>query len=113
MIEGDRSVGIEAIASALSSSLRRGRVLLCQRMTTLEERWYWDRRTRTAYYPIRSDGDTVRLVSVWHDEEITDAMNSGALVPLAEIETFRSTTMFDVKSSFRTPEDPFETDEDT
>lgn len=69
-----------------------------------EERWYWDRRNRKAYYPIERDDGTVTFATVWHEEEVTDALERGALVPLDEIGLDRTDTTFDLLDSFRTPE---------
>jgi hypothetical protein len=70
----------------------------------IEDRWYWDRRTETALYPRRVDGDTVEFVTVWHREEVEDATDAGALVPVEEIGLDRTETTFDLLDSFRTPE---------
>ena len=66
------------------------------------DRWYWDQRTQKALYP-RHTGDTVEFVTVWHAEEVTDALDGGALVPLEDAGLSRDTT-FDLLESFRTPE---------
>jgi hypothetical protein len=68
----------------------------------LEERWYWDRRNNKAYYPteVREDG-TVAFTTVWHPEEVADAMAGGALVPTEEVGLDRVDTTFDLLDSFR------------
>lgn len=68
----------------------------------LEDRWYWDRRNNKAYYPteVREDG-TVAFATVWHPEEVADAMDGGALVPVDEIGLDRADTTFDLLESFR------------
>lgn len=68
------------------------------------DRWYWDRRTRKALYPRRVDDDTVEFVTVWHAEEVGDALDGGALVPLSEVGLDRTETTFDLVDSFRTPD---------
>lgn len=75
-------------------------------MTEIEQRWYWDRRTRKAYYPVETDDDTVAFVSVWHADEVDGAREHDALVPLEEVSDYRDETAMTVKDSFRTPEDP-------
>lgn len=74
-------------------------------MTDPDQQWYWDRRTNEAYYPVETDGDAVRLVSVWHPEEFADARETGALVPLSTVGLDRTETTFDLLDSFRLPED--------
>ena len=66
------------------------------------DRWYWDRRTQKALYPRRT-GDTVEFVTVWHAEEVTDALDGGALVPLEDAGLDGTDTTFDLLESFRTP----------
>lgn len=75
-------------------------------MTDIEQRWYWDRRTEKAVYPVGTDEDTVTLVSIWHAEEVDDARSAGALVPIEEVSEYREDTAMTVKQSFRTPTDP-------
>lgn len=70
----------------------------------VERQWYWDRRTRTALYPRRTDDDTVEFVTVWHAEAVTDAVDAGALVPVDEVGLDRTETTFDLLESFRFPE---------
>lgn len=69
---------------------------------SLDEQWYWDRRNNKAYYPteVREDG-TVAFTTVWHPEEVADAMDGGALVPADEIGLDRVDTTFDLLESFR------------
>lgn len=74
-------------------------------MDHIDEQWYWDQRTEKAYYPIEADDGTVRFVTVWHESEVTDARDRGALVPIEEIGLDRTETTFDLLDSFRTPED--------
>ena len=71
----------------------------------IEKRWYWDRRTNKAYFPTEEDGEGVRLVSVWHAEEMAEAIEAGALVPVEDIGLDRTETTFDLVDSFRFPED--------
>jgi hypothetical protein len=68
----------------------------------LEDRWYWDRRNSKAYYPteVHEDG-TVTFTTVWHPEEVADAMEGGALVPAEEVGLERVNTTFDLLDSFR------------
>ena len=68
------------------------------------DRWYWDRRTRKALYPRRTDDDTVEFVTVWHAEEVSDALDGGALLPLEDVGLNNTKTAFDLLDSFRTPE---------
>lgn len=68
------------------------------------EQWYWDRRTRTALYPRRIDENTVEFVTVWHCEEVSDAIDTEALVPIEAVDLNRTETTFDLLDSFRTPE---------
>ena len=69
----------------------------------LESRWYWDRRTSSALYPRRTDDGTVEFVTVWHAEEVADALDSGALVPVEDVTLDRTDTPFDLLDSFRFP----------
>ncbi|MFB6217884.1 MAG: hypothetical protein ABEH77_01705 [Halobacteriaceae archaeon] len=74
----------------------------------LSEQWYWDRRTNKAYYPLRSDGDTVELLTVWHRDEVADALAEGALTTVEDIGTTgpdRPGTTFDLVESFRVDEE--------
>lgn len=66
--------------------------------------WYWDRRTRKALYPQEMGNGTVRFVTVWHEEEASDALEGGALVPLDDVGLDRTDTTFDLVDSFRTPD---------
>ena len=70
-------------------------------MPEIEDRWYWDRRNNKAYYPVDAGDETVEFRTVWHVEEVTDARESGALVPVDEIKNHRAVTPFDLKASFR------------
>jgi hypothetical protein len=72
--------------------------------------WYWDRRTHKALYPKQINDDTIRFVSVWHTEEVDDAVDGGALVPLSEIGLNRTDTTLDLIQSFRTPDMDSETE---
>lgn len=67
--------------------------------------WYWDRRTRKALRPRQIDDNTVEFMTVWHAEEVTDALDAGALVPLDEIRLDRTETTLDLIGSFRLPDD--------
>jgi hypothetical protein len=81
----------------------------------VEDCWYWDRRTNTAYRPVRTGADTVELVTVWHREEFADARESGALVPVEEIGQEgpdRPGTTFDLVESFRLDSAVAEGDDD-
>lgn len=49
------------------------------------DQWLWDRRTNKAYRPVEADDGTVTLVSVWHRDEVADALEKGALEPLDEV----------------------------
>lgn len=51
----------------------------------IEDQWYWDRRIDKAFYPIESDDGTVTLLSVWHKEEVSGAIENGAFDPLEEV----------------------------
>lgn len=75
-------------------------------MAKLEDRWYWDRRTNKAYYPIEIGEDTTTFITVWHREEIADALRSGVVSPIEEIGHERTATTFDLIDSFRLPPDP-------
>jgi hypothetical protein len=72
----------------------------------LERQWYWDRRTNKAYYPTEIDEEegVVEFVTAWHHEEVTDAIEAGALSPLEEVQDYRETTTLDLVDSFRLPE---------
>jgi hypothetical protein len=67
-------------------------------------RWYWDRRSEKALYARRLDDDTVEFVTVWHAEEVEDALEGGVLVPVGDIDVDHSETAFDLVDSFRMPE---------
>lgn len=68
------------------------------------DRWYWDRRTEKALYPHRVDDGTVEFRTVWHAEEVADALDSGALVPLAEVGAGEADRPLDLVDSFRLPD---------
>ena len=74
-------------------------------MGDIDTRWYWDRRTDTAYYPRATDDGTVRFVTVWHEQEVADARERGALVPVEAVGLDRTETTFDLLDSFRLPDD--------
>jgi len=68
----------------------------------IEERWYWDHRTNKAYYPKRIDDGTVELVTTWHHEELTDALETGALTPVEDLsEPYGKAVGFECFDSFR------------
>jgi hypothetical protein len=54
---------------------------------TIEQRWYWDRRTNKAYYPTHIDEEegTVDLVTTWHHDEVLDALDANALTPVEDL----------------------------
>lgn len=68
-------------------------------------RWYWDRRTQKALYPRRVDGTTVEFLTVWHAEEVTDAVESGAVVAVDDLGPDDGDRPLDVVDSFRLPDD--------
>lgn len=74
-------------------------------MDSLDDRWYWDRRTNKAYRPIATDDGTVTLLTVWHEQEVEGARDGGALVPVEEIGLDRTETTFDLLESFRLPDE--------
>lgn len=67
-----------------------------------EGEWYWDGRNQKAYFPITVEENRVELVTVWHRDEIEDALEHGAMVPLDEI-SFPHDSVFETLDSFRTP----------
>lgn len=67
----------------------------------IDAEWYWDRRTRKALSPRRIGEDTVAFVTVWHRDEVDDAMEHGALVPIEEVGLDRTETTLDLIDSFR------------
>lgn len=75
-------------------------------MTEIEEQWYWDRRNNKAYYPVEFNENTTMFVTVWHKEEIVDAIQTGVVSPIDEIDHERTLTTFDLIDSFRLPADP-------
>jgi hypothetical protein len=70
----------------------------------LDPQWYWDRRTETAYYPIDRDGEHVTFATVWHAEEVADARQAGALVPIEDLGSERTNPVRGLLESFRLPE---------
>lgn len=66
-----------------------------------EGRWYWDNRNRKAYYPQRVDEDTITFVTVWHREEVADALATGAVEPVTETAPEWFDSVFDHIDSFR------------
>ena len=74
-------------------------------MSGIEKQWYWDRRSKKAYYPLEVGDGTVRLVSFWHRDEVQGALEAGALTPLDSLEFSDIETTFDLMDSFRFPED--------
>lgn len=72
-------------------------------MTTVEDRWYWDRRTNKAYRPVADDGETVTFVTMRHREEVADAIDRDALVPVEEFGL--DEPVFELVDSFRVPDD--------
>ena len=74
-------------------------------MVEIDSQWYWDRRTEKAYYPVEAEDGTVRFVTVWHEQEVADARDRGALVPIEEIGLDRTETTLDLLDSFRMPDD--------
>jgi hypothetical protein len=81
-------------------------------MSDIDEQWYWDRRADKAFYPVETDDDTVTFLTVWHEEEIADARDSDALVPVEDHPVGADTRTFDLKESFRLPENPTATEDD-
>jgi hypothetical protein len=79
-------------------------------MTSINSQWYWDQRIQKAYYPIKIDDGTVRFVTVWHESEVADARDRGALVPIDEIGIDGTETTYDMIDSFRMPDDIPESD---
>ncbi len=67
--------------------------------------WYWDRRTGKAYYARRVDDETVEFVSVWHHEEVADAMANDAFVPLDDIGFGGEESVLTMIDSFRLPDE--------
>ena len=51
----------------------------------IDRQWYWDRRNKKAYYPIKEGGEAVRFVTAWKPAAVRDAIEGGALVPLSEM----------------------------
>lgn len=81
-------------------------------MPKLEQRWYWDRRNDKAYYPVKTEDDTISFLSVWHDEEVEDAMSAGALTPMEETGFADPERPLSLKDSFRLVENPGKSEED-
>lgn len=69
----------------------------------LESQWYWDRRNRKAYFPLEKNDGAIQFVTIWHIEEVTDALEGGALVPIDEVGLDRTDTTFSLLESFRIP----------
>jgi hypothetical protein len=70
----------------------------------IEQRWYWDHRTNKAYYPktIDEEEGVVELVTAWHHEEVTDALETGALTAVEELsEPYDAGVGFECFDSFR------------
>jgi hypothetical protein len=67
--------------------------------------WYWDKRNKKAYAPVRFEDDTVHLLTVWHRDELDDALDGEAVVPIEEIGLDRVDTTFDLLDSFRFPDE--------
>jgi hypothetical protein len=74
-------------------------------VTDFQKQWYWDKRSNKAYYPVEIAEDTVRLVSVWHRDEVEGAVDAEALQPIEDVNLDRTDTGFDLIDSFRFPED--------
>lgn len=53
--------------------------------TGIEQQWYWDRRNKKAYYPVSIGPKTVRFITAWHVDEVTDAIEGDTIVPLDEL----------------------------
>ena len=70
----------------------------------LEQRWYWDHRNRKAYYPVERGDNTVTLATVWHEDELADALATGALEELGASCEESFTDVFEFADTFRTPE---------
>jgi len=64
--------------------------------------WYWDRRAERPLYARRADDDSVEFVSVWLPEEAADALETGAVVQLDEMNFDRPEATFSLKDSYRT-----------
>ena len=67
------------------------------------DRWYWDPRTGKALYPRAVDDETVEFVTVWHAEEVADALENETLQPVESVGLDRTDTTFDLLDSFRMP----------
>jgi len=67
--------------------------------------WYWDKRNKKAYAPVRFEDDTVHLLTVWHRDELDGAIEGEAVVPIEEIGLDRTDTTFDLLDSFRLLDD--------
>jgi hypothetical protein len=74
-------------------------------MSEIERQWYWDRRSNKAFYPVDVGDGTVRLVSVWHRDEVEGALDAGTFEPLDDLDFGNVETTFDLMDSFRFPED--------
>jgi hypothetical protein len=69
----------------------------------IQQRWYWDHRNRKAYYPTELADGTVTFVSVWQEEEVSDALSTGALEPIGT-SSGDFDDVFEFVDTFRTPE---------
>jgi hypothetical protein len=76
---------------------------MAEETPAIEDRWYWDRRTNKAYYPVAVDEDTVQFATVWHREEVEDALAADALATIEDVNVDRTDTTFDLVDSFRMP----------
>jgi len=77
-------------------------------MDEIDEQWYWDRRNKKTYYPVEADDDTVVFATVWHREEVTDALSGDALVPIDDLGPDHLDGLeagFDHFDSFRLPDE--------
>jgi hypothetical protein len=70
----------------------------------IDRQWYWDHRNRKAYYPVERDDGTVTLATVWHEEELADALETGALEELGASCEEYFTDVFAFADTFRTSE---------
>jgi len=71
-------------------------------MAELQDTWYWDWRIDKAFYPVSADEETVTLVSVWHRDEVSGAIEHGAFDPVEEVGG--ENEGFDYFDSFRLPD---------
>lgn len=47
--------------------------------------WYWDKQSRKAVVPLQFNERTVRMLSIWHTDEIIGARSHEQLVPIEEL----------------------------